>query len=300
MPSALREALFAQGASRTLVKGEILFTRRDPPDAVYFVRTGSLEALDDRSRPPAVLATLGPSSVVGEVAFIDGAPRAATVQACEPTTLLAWSREALLALAEGHPRLGSQLWQGLAGSTVDLLRTTLDRAGAAVGSVAEGVEDDLEGAVHRLSSRLVRTLDLPPPDAGPGPLGAVVEGLGAWLQRQGDGAAGLAAGDLLRAGGPLHPGASGQRRRGAAERTAPVGAGRHERRAGRCGGGGHVGPGPPEAQMRPSSLWVIWATSRASSTPRVSRPETSVSLSSAASSGSRKVPLALSPPPVSR
>ena len=100
MPSALREALFAQGASRTLVKGEILFTRRDPSDAVYFVRTGSLEALDDRSRPPAVLATLGPSSVVGEVAFIDGAPRAATVQACEPTTLLAWSREALLALAE--------------------------------------------------------------------------------------------------------------------------------------------------------------------------------------------------------
>lgn len=54
-----------------------LFRQGDPGDALYVLRSGRLEVLDERERLPAVVRRLGPGAVVGELALLAETPRSA-------------------------------------------------------------------------------------------------------------------------------------------------------------------------------------------------------------------------------
>lgn len=56
-----------------------------------------------------LLAVLGPGAIFGEMALVSSAPRAASVTAQEPSTLLVASREVLETTAETEPSIGSEL-----------------------------------------------------------------------------------------------------------------------------------------------------------------------------------------------
>ena len=58
---------------------------------------------------PTLLAVLGPGAIFGEMALVSSAPRAASVYAQEPTTLLVASRETLETLAGTEPAIGREL-----------------------------------------------------------------------------------------------------------------------------------------------------------------------------------------------
>lgn len=60
-------------------------------------------------RGSTLLAVLGPGAIFGEMALVSSAPRAASVYAQEPTTLLVASRETLESLASTEPAIGREL-----------------------------------------------------------------------------------------------------------------------------------------------------------------------------------------------
>lgn len=81
----------------------------------YIVARGELEVLRhgaggaDEEAPRIVLARLVSGALFGEMALLSRAPRAASVVATRPSILLVAKREALEAVAEQRPEVGSEL-----------------------------------------------------------------------------------------------------------------------------------------------------------------------------------------------
>ncbi|MBX3634679.1 MAG: cyclic nucleotide-binding domain-containing protein [Rubrivivax sp.] len=73
------------------------------------------------------VSVLGPGSIVGEMALLDGAPRSASCTARTPVTAAALSRRALQQLLDEQPRLAAKLLIGLAKRTADRLRALGDQ-----------------------------------------------------------------------------------------------------------------------------------------------------------------------------
>ncbi|MCW5610727.1 MAG: cyclic nucleotide-binding domain-containing protein [Rubrivivax sp.] len=68
------------------------------------------------------VSVLGPGSIIGEMALLDGAPRSASCTARSPVTAAALSRRALQQLLDEQPRLAAKLMIGLAKRIADRLR----------------------------------------------------------------------------------------------------------------------------------------------------------------------------------
>lgn len=73
------------------------------------LRAERAPAAGDESAQPTLLAVLGPGAIFGEMALVSSAPRAASVVAQEPTTLLVVSRESLETMAASEPAIGREL-----------------------------------------------------------------------------------------------------------------------------------------------------------------------------------------------
>lgn len=101
---------------RRFRRGEAVFHAGDPGDTLHVVVDGSVmvQLPSPDGAEPAVLATLRGGDFFGELALLDAAPRSATVVALEPTTTVALSREAFLALVDESPTLRRSLLEALA------------------------------------------------------------------------------------------------------------------------------------------------------------------------------------------
>jgi uncharacterized protein YhbP (UPF0306 family) len=73
--------------------GEIVVRQGGPADKFFIVISGSVDVEKQDDAGFRKVATLGRGHFFGEVAIMSGTPRAATVRATEPTTLLAMDRE---------------------------------------------------------------------------------------------------------------------------------------------------------------------------------------------------------------
>ncbi|HUQ02014.1 MAG TPA: cyclic nucleotide-binding domain-containing protein [Kofleriaceae bacterium] len=103
-------ASLARDAShRTLADGDALVRAGEPGDAMFVVLAGQLRLADDAAAPP-----MAAGSVVGELALVDDAPRAATLLASGPTDVLVVDRAAFLAALDRWPELGLALLRTLA------------------------------------------------------------------------------------------------------------------------------------------------------------------------------------------
>jgi MFS family permease len=80
--------------------GEVLIRQGDPGHECYVVRSGTLAI----ERDGVVLAELGPSSVVGEIALLRDVPRTATARAIGTVELAALDREPFLLAVTGSAR----------------------------------------------------------------------------------------------------------------------------------------------------------------------------------------------------
>ena len=65
----------------TVSRGHILFQEGDAPDAAYVVEGGDLDVYLERKGTRIPIATIGPNSILGEIALLDGQARTASVQA---------------------------------------------------------------------------------------------------------------------------------------------------------------------------------------------------------------------------
>lgn len=92
------------------------------------VDTAGPLGLSGPARADAVaVSVLGPGSIIGEMALLDGAPHSASCTARTPVTAAALSRRALQQLLDEQPRLAAKLLIGLAKRTADRLRALGDQ-----------------------------------------------------------------------------------------------------------------------------------------------------------------------------
>jgi NTE family protein len=107
-----RQALAARLALRTLRRGDVLMRQGDPADALYVVVSGRFTVtLEGRQDP---LSEIGPGQPVGEIAFLTGGRRTATVTAMRDSLVLALPRAEFDALVASHPGIWGTLTTTLA------------------------------------------------------------------------------------------------------------------------------------------------------------------------------------------
>lgn len=94
----------------TLNGGEVLFHEGNEGDALYLMLQGRL-AVSVRSAnlDEALVATLGPGEIVGEMAMVTGEPRAATVTAIRDTQLARLTKSGFEQFQRKHPIVASQI-----------------------------------------------------------------------------------------------------------------------------------------------------------------------------------------------
>jgi len=115
LPDRLSGALLAGAAQRHLAPGEMLFLAGDPGDGFYRVEKGLLKiSIASASGAERILAILGPGSIVGDLAIIDGKSRSASVSALRDCTVQYVSRKAFDAFAAKNPEIYHYLAKVLA------------------------------------------------------------------------------------------------------------------------------------------------------------------------------------------
>jgi CRP/FNR family transcriptional regulator, cyclic AMP receptor protein len=103
--SALRE-LAQVCRQRTYRRNQFLWYEGDPGDYLVVIVRGLVKVTVTSPRgDEMLLATLGPSEVVGELSVIDGGARSASVVALRPTTGIVIGRAPLIALMQRSPEL---------------------------------------------------------------------------------------------------------------------------------------------------------------------------------------------------
>jgi CRP/FNR family transcriptional regulator, cyclic AMP receptor protein len=106
LPERLSAGLLASATLRHLAADEVLFFSDDPGDGFYRLDEGLLKvSIASASGAERILAILGPGSLVGDLAMIDGKPRSATVTALRECKLRFVSRAAFEAFADQEPEI---------------------------------------------------------------------------------------------------------------------------------------------------------------------------------------------------
>ena len=84
-----------------------VFSQRDAADALYVVASGAVAVLVtvEGSDVAVEVAALGAGRLFGELALLDGSPRAASIVTKEPTTLLRLERAAFVELVAAYPEI---------------------------------------------------------------------------------------------------------------------------------------------------------------------------------------------------
>jgi serine phosphatase RsbU (regulator of sigma subunit) len=103
-PEALQQ-LSEAARERSFAPGETIVREGTTGREVYIIMAGLVDVVKGEGEGEMVLARHGPGQVFGEMGFIEGQPRFATIRALEPTTLLEFSESAMQALMVDQPQL---------------------------------------------------------------------------------------------------------------------------------------------------------------------------------------------------
>lgn len=114
-PDALERVALGMRARR-FRRGEVIFHVGDPGDALFVIVTGDVKiSLPSETGDEAILATLRPGDVFGELALLDGAPRSASATAIGPTETVVLPRERFRELIATEAGVRDALLSSIAG-----------------------------------------------------------------------------------------------------------------------------------------------------------------------------------------
>jgi CRP/FNR family cyclic AMP-dependent transcriptional regulator len=117
------EALAATMTVRNLEQGEVLVHEGDTDDHLYVVLAGSLGVVKAaRTDNELTLNVMRPGDVVGELSFLDGAKRFASLVAMAETRVLGLSRGDLEALLDRDPQLVYRIMRAIVRIVHDIQR----------------------------------------------------------------------------------------------------------------------------------------------------------------------------------
>jgi CRP-like cAMP-binding protein len=104
LPERLAVLLLTNAKPVKLAADEILFLAGDPGDGCYRLEEGLVKvSMVSPKGAERILAILGPGSIVGDMAMVDGRPRSASVTALRDCKLRFISRAAFEAVATSNP-----------------------------------------------------------------------------------------------------------------------------------------------------------------------------------------------------
>jgi CRP/FNR family transcriptional regulator, cyclic AMP receptor protein len=106
LPREFSSRLLARASAISLEKGATLFEIGAVGDGCYWLEEGVLKvSIASPQGGERILAILGPGSIVGELAMIDGLPRSATVQALKDSKLTFVARSIFLECLRDYPQI---------------------------------------------------------------------------------------------------------------------------------------------------------------------------------------------------
>jgi CRP-like cAMP-binding protein len=147
-----------QGTQRSFPPGAQIFTEGEPGSEAYFIVSGLVQIWRKHKRGYVNIVELGPGSIFGELALLDGRPRAASATCRERTVCEVITKQRFDRYVTSlEPIAGLMI-----GSLLGYIRSGMDRIEreGVFERVAEAHGDDYGGLdVER---------DLPPPRAGRG------------------------------------------------------------------------------------------------------------------------------------
>jgi len=95
---------------RTFDPGQIVFREGDASDTCYVVRSGRARAVREHADGRTItLATFGPGDIFGELAMFEDERRSATVEAVQPTEVVAVLGPDMRRLMVEHPQISARL-----------------------------------------------------------------------------------------------------------------------------------------------------------------------------------------------
>jgi CRP/FNR family cyclic AMP-dependent transcriptional regulator len=94
--------------------GKVLFRQGDPGDAAYLIIDGQVEIVLEGPAGPVTVATLGANEIVGDMAILTGAPRAATVRAKGRLVVLRIAKDPFMRMVREFPNMAVSIMQELA------------------------------------------------------------------------------------------------------------------------------------------------------------------------------------------
>ena len=111
---------------RRIPAGSVLIRQGETGDTGFMVLVLSgevtVETRQASSTAPVTLSVLGPGSLIGEMALVDGEARSATCTASSDLTCAVLTREALATLIAEHPATGAKLMTAIALRLAERLR----------------------------------------------------------------------------------------------------------------------------------------------------------------------------------
>jgi CRP/FNR family cyclic AMP-dependent transcriptional regulator len=106
LPEEFSARLLTRAPSISLKKDRTLFEVGAEGDGCYWLEEGVLKvSVASRRGEERILAILGPGSIVGELAMIDGLPRSATVQALRDSKLTFVARRTFVDCLQDYPEI---------------------------------------------------------------------------------------------------------------------------------------------------------------------------------------------------
>jgi CRP/FNR family cyclic AMP-dependent transcriptional regulator len=109
-PFKILADLFRKAERIEHAAGELVFSEGDPAEACYWVERGLVKvSVASPHGEERVIALLGPGSLLGELALIDGEPRSATVAAIQHTALRRVLRNEFDKLVSANPKTALEL-----------------------------------------------------------------------------------------------------------------------------------------------------------------------------------------------
>jgi CRP/FNR family cyclic AMP-dependent transcriptional regulator len=94
---------------QSVARGTRILTAGETGRSLYILVKGMVDVVVDGAKEPKTLASIGAGSIFGEMAFLDGHPRSAHVDAKEDVEILCLAPERFEQLAATHTRLAQQL-----------------------------------------------------------------------------------------------------------------------------------------------------------------------------------------------